>query len=207
MVGMMPTGWGPAGQRLGTFFWSMKAAEVDAWKAEPLDRWKTKVREIWPAMDTVLDQLVSTDDLSFAHYAHRTLPTAIGPRIVHLGDAWHSTSPQLGQGANMGFLDAFALAIAMAREPSLSSALDHAWKLRQRHIRLYQALSLTLTPFYQSDSRVMPFIRDALVPHIAKLWPATWIQAAMVSGMLGDPLGKLGLKVWEEDHMRRCAHD
>lgn len=193
MVGMMPTGV-RSGRKLGTFFWSMKAGQLNAWKSRPLVEWKETVRNIWPATETVLDQLNDHEQLSFAHYAHRTLPMPVELRLFHLGDAWHSTSPQLGQGANMALLDAFALAKAIDEASDLDSALQQASKLRRAHVRLYQALSLTLTPFYQSDSRVLPMIRDLLVPHVAKIWPATWIQAAMVSGLLGSPLDKLGLK-------------
>ncbi|RYE39099.1 MAG: FAD-dependent monooxygenase, partial [Hyphomicrobiales bacterium] len=46
---------------------------------------------------------------------------------------------------------------------------------------------------YQSDSRVLPFVRDRLVGPLSRIWPATWIQATMVSGLMGDPLQKLRL--------------
>jgi hypothetical protein len=41
---------------------------------------------------------------------------------------------------------------------------------------------------------VIPLIRDRLVGPVSKLWPATRIQAAMVSGLIGDPLGPLALR-------------
>ena len=37
-----------------------------------------------------------------------TLRAPAEPGLIHLGDAWHTTSPQLGQGANMALLDAMA---------------------------------------------------------------------------------------------------
>jgi hypothetical protein len=40
---------------------------------------------------------------------------------------------------------------------------------------------------------VLPLMRDRLVGPLSRLWPATWIQAAMVSGLIGDPLTPLGL--------------
>ena len=39
-----------------------------------------------------------------------------------------------------------------------------------------------------------PFVRDRLVGPLSRLWPATAIQAAMVAGLVGDPLGALGLE-------------
>jgi len=44
------------------------------------------------------------------------------------------------------------------------------------------------------DSRVLPFVRDRIVGPLSKLWPATAIQAAMVSGLVGAPLKSLGLE-------------
>lgn len=194
MVGLMPTGRLRGGRRLGTFFWSLKADERHSWDAEGLDQWKSRVRAVWPQLEPVLDQLRDTEQLTFAQYAHRTLPTPAAPHMFHIGDSWHSTSPQLGQGANMALLDAYALAAALDQEPDLPAALRRARGLRRRHVRLYQALSFVLTPFYQSESRILPAIRDLAVPHIAKHWPATWIQAAMLSGLMGNPLKRLGLE-------------
>lgn len=93
----------------------------------------------------------------------------------------------------MALLDTYALALALRRRPELPDALAYAVALRRPHVRLYQALSTLFTPVYQSDSRVLPFIRDRLVGPISKLWPATIIQAAMVSGLIGSPLRPLGL--------------
>jgi len=195
MAGLMPTGrLKPSGTKLATFFWSLRADQLEAWRRSGLGSWKQQVLEIWPALEPVLSQITLQDQLTFAHYLHRTLPSPAEERLIHLGDSWHSTSPQLGQGANMALLDAYALSMALELEAALPKALAKAAQLRRRHVRLYQALSLALTPFYQSDSRVLPAIRELLVPHVARLWPATWIQAAMVSGLLGDPLARLGLE-------------
>jgi hypothetical protein len=60
-------------------------------------------------------------------------------------------------------------------------------------VRFYQFASRTLTPFYQSDSRVLPVIRDLLVAYVAKVPPAPQILAAMVAGQLLSPLKALGL--------------
>ncbi|WP_374296105.1 hypothetical protein [Sphingomonas sp.] len=63
--------------------------------------------------------------------------------------------------------------------------------MRRRHVHLYQALTALFTPVYQSDSRAIPFVRDHIVGPLSKLWPATRIQAAMVSGLIGNPLKSL----------------
>jgi hypothetical protein len=60
-------------------------------------------------------------------------------------------------------------------------------------VRLYQAMSTLFTPVYQSDSRVLPVVRDHLAGPLSRLWPATRLLPAMVSGLIGNPLRKLGL--------------
>ena len=75
----------------------------------------------------------------------------------------------------------------------MPSALASAVAMRRRHVRLYQALTALFTPIYQSDSHILPLVRDRLVDPLSKLWPATRIQAGMVSGLIGDPLLPLGL--------------
>lgn len=93
----------------------------------------------------------------------------------------------------MALLDAWALAKGLRESASVAEGLGQAVARRRRHIHLYQLLTALFTPVYQSDSRVLPFIRDRLVGPVSKLWPATSIQAAMVSGLIGNPLRPLGL--------------
>jgi 2-polyprenyl-6-methoxyphenol hydroxylase-like FAD-dependent oxidoreductase len=78
----------------------------------------------------------------------------------------------------------------------VQAALAHAETSRRFHVRLYQALSLLFTPAYQSDGRIMPFVRDRIVPPFGTRWPATRIQAAMVAGTFGGGLKPLGLEPW-----------
>lgn len=132
--------------------------------------------------------------MTFARYSHRTLSNPTEERLIHIGDSWHSASPQLGQGANMALLDAWALAIGLSRHRAIEPALAETIALRRRHVQLYQWLTWLFTPVYQSESRVLPFVRDRVVGPLSKLWPATAIQAAMVSGLIGGPLEALGLE-------------
>ena len=53
-------------------------------------------------------------------------------------------------------------------------------RLRRLHVRLYQALSVVFTPFYQSDSLLLPLIRDQFVAPLSRLpvgldarWPGS----------------------------------
>ncbi|HEX8483379.1 MAG TPA: NAD(P)/FAD-dependent oxidoreductase [Allosphingosinicella sp.] len=195
MTGVLPVGHAPgAGARKAAFFWLLRGDRLDGWRTGGLEAWKAEVRALWPAAAPLLDQVDSQDRLTFARYAHRTLRRPAGPGIVHIGDSWHSTSPQLGQGANMALLDAWALAKALREEEALETALRRTVALRRSHVRLYQALSALFTPAYQSDSRILPWIRDRIVPPFGRLWPATRIQAEMVAGTFGGPLERLGLR-------------
>lgn len=200
MAGVLPIGTAPGSDRpQAAFFWSLRADRLDAWRARGLEAWKEEVRVLWPATAPLLDQIAAPERLTFARYAHRTLPRPAEPGLIHIGDAWHATSPQLGQGANMALLDAWALARALdgggegEDKADLPRALARAVAMRRAHIRLYQALSTMFTPAYQSDSRVMPFIRDRIVPPFGRVSPVTRIQAEMVAGTFGGPLGRLGL--------------
>jgi len=193
MAGVLPLGTGAGLSRRGAFFWSLKGDDLAAWRERGLDCWKQAVLALWPECAPLLDQISDPGQLTFARYAHRTLAQPVQPALIHLGDAWHSASLQLGQGANMALLDAWALAIGLRRNVGIDAALNDAVALRRRHVRLYQALTWLFTPVYQSDSRVLPFLRDRMVGPLSKLWPATVIQAAMVSGLIGDPLKPLGL--------------
>jgi 2-polyprenyl-6-methoxyphenol hydroxylase-like FAD-dependent oxidoreductase len=96
----------------------------------------------------------------------------------------------------MALLDAWALAKALEGGGAVQAALARASAMRRAHVRLYQGMSALFTPAYQSDGRVLPFIRDRIVPPFGRRWPATRIQAAMVAGTFGGGLRRLGLEPW-----------
>lgn len=193
MAGVLPVGSGRGNRQKAAFFWSLRCDALKEWRTGGLGRWKAEVTELWPACEPLLEQIVDPEQLTFARYAHRTMKRPTAPGLIHIGDAWHSASPQLGQGANMALLDAWALARGLEKADSISEGLAAAVRMRRRHVQLYQWLTALFTPVYQSDSRVLPFVRDQLVGPLSKFWPATWIQAAMVSGLIGNPLQSLGL--------------
>lgn len=194
MVGVLPIGLRPGSEaRKTAFFWSLREDALEGWRAEGLDAWKDEVLALWPATAPLLDQIASGEDLTFARYSHRTLGRPAKKALIHIGDSWHSASPQLGQGANMALLDAWALAKGLRERRDLADALQLAVGMRSGHVRLFQLLTALFTPVYQSDSLVLPFIRDRIVGPLSHIWPATAIQAAMVAGLMGGPLRPLGL--------------
>jgi len=195
MAGVLPIGTPPGTTTAqAAFFWSLRADRLEDWHDEGLSMWKDRVAALWPACAPLLDQICDPAQLTFARYFHRTLTRPAEPALIHIGDAWHSASPQLGQGANMALLDAWALARGLEDAGDVEEGIWRAVALRRRHVRVYQWLTALFTPVYQSDSLLLPMIRDRLVGPLSKLWPATVIQAAMVSGLVADPLGPLGLR-------------
>lgn len=194
MLGVLPIGRPSAADGpMAAFFWSIKPDDVDAAHARGLVAWKERVVGLWPETQPYLDQIEDFSQLTLARYGHHTSRKPAGERLAVIGDAAHSTSPQLGQGANMALLDAAALAHALEGAGDIADALDNYCRARRLHLRVFQALSLAFTPFYQSDSTVLPFIRDRLVATVAKVPPAPQILAAMVSGTIVDPFRPIGL--------------
>lgn len=188
MAGVLPVGRGKL-----CFFWSLRADAYDAWKTAGLAAWKDEISRLWPECEGLLAGIAEPDQLAFARYAHRMLPNPLGERIVHIGDAWHSASPQLGQGANMALLDAWALAQGLAEVGPLDRRLARAIKLRRGHVRLYQWLTALFTPLYQSDAALPALFRDRILAPLSRIPPADRIQGLLVGGLAGAPLGRLGL--------------
>jgi 2-polyprenyl-6-methoxyphenol hydroxylase-like FAD-dependent oxidoreductase len=197
MAGVLPIGTPPGEERPhAAFFWSLRADRLPAWREAGLEVWKQEVLALWPATAPLLGQIAASEELTFARYAHRTVRRpAAAAGLIHIGDSWHSTSPQLGQGANMALMDSWALAKALREERDLPSALAAAVRMRRDHVRLYQLLSALFTPAYQSDSLFLPWLRDRIVGPLARIWPATSLQAAMVAGTVGWPMKPLGLSI------------
>lgn len=194
MIGVLPIGRRkPHMPKQAALFWSLKVADADEVRRRGLKAWKQTIRSYWPECEPLLDQVTDWEQLTLARYAHRTVKIPYSGRTVFVGDAAHSTSPQLGQGANMALLDVAALAHALASHETIETALSAYAKARRMHVRLFQLLSLAFTPFYQSDSAALAWIRDQLVATIAKVPPAPQILAAIVSGTLVDPFAAAGL--------------
>lgn len=187
MVGVLPIGHLPGDPTpLTAVFWSMPVAGFDAWRARPLGEWKSDAVGLWPEIAPFLETITDHDQMTPARYAHGTLWFQNRDRLVHIGDAAHRASPQLGQGANMALLDALALAIAL-RGP-LDTVQQEFAAMRRWHVRAYQVMSAVLTPMYQSESRVLPVLRDHLMARIAN-WPLVrGMLSHLVAGDLLAPL-------------------
>jgi len=195
MIGVLPIGRPePDAERMAAFFWSLKPDDADRIRAAGLGPWKERVLGLWPECQVFTDQIDSFDRLALARYGHHTLKLPVGRRLAIIGDAAHSTSPQLGQGANMALLDAAALTHSIEHAATVDDALDAYARARRMHVRVFQALSFLFTPFYQSDSTLLPFLRDRMVATIAKIPPGPQFLASMVAGTTVDPFTSTGLR-------------
>ncbi len=176
------------------FFWSLKHTDYPAWREQPLKSWKSEVVELWPETSVLMDRIETREQLTFARYSHRTASQPIRHRLISIGDAWHSASPQLGQGANMALLDAYALYRGLQEGRTLDEGLRLANAWRSDHVALYQWITAIFTPLYQSDGAMLPLLRDRILAPLSRLWPISRIQASLMSGLFGAPLAQLKLE-------------
>jgi 2-polyprenyl-6-methoxyphenol hydroxylase-like FAD-dependent oxidoreductase len=196
MIGVLPVGRLPHDPTpLNAFFWSLPADELDQWHRTDLAAWRAEVTAIWPETASLTEQFTQHDQLTTARYAQLTVANPIRGRLVLIGDAWHQTSPQLGQGANMALLDAAALADALALRTDIGEALAAFVAGRRDHIRFYQMASTVLTQFFQSHSRLTGPVRNASFGPMGKL---PWLKTEMVKTLAGLKTGPFSWRRPEE---------
>lgn len=186
MAGIMPVGVNPATGNAGAaLFWSIKPGDFLTLRDRGVEAWRAQFLALWPEAEAFTAQIHSMDNFNLAIYTHRTGVPSTRQRIFHIGDSWHSTSPQLGQGANMALIDgaAIAEAIRVSNDPTTIARLFLYY--RSDHVRLYQILSFVFTPLYQSDSGLLPILRDMVIHYLAKKPIVRSLIAQVVSGNLG----------------------
>ena len=187
MLGFLPTGKGPHGTAaLTSLFWSIQADQVDRFRSDGLNQWKAKVLELAPTAKPILDQIHSMDQLLFAPYFDVAMPCPYQGSVIFLGDAAHATSPQLGQGCNLALVDALTFANAMTQANTIPAAFKLYEKKRRGQIRYYQWATRFLTPFFQSNSRTLGWLRDLSMGLSCRIPP---ISNLMISTMCGFQKG------------------
>ncbi|MCB2134874.1 MAG: FAD-dependent monooxygenase [Rhodobacteraceae bacterium] len=171
---------------LAAIFWSLPVRAFDEWRTRPIADWKAEATAFWPDFAPFLDHIRDHGDMVASRYAHGTLARPYDRRIAYVGDAAHRASPQLGQGANMALLDALALAEALQGDHDDPLAAYAA--MRRWHVRIYQTMSWAFTPQYQSDSRILPWLRDRVMMPLSRMPPVPGILTRLVGGDLIPPL-------------------
>lgn len=187
LYGVLPTGKLPHGDTpVVSLFWSLPVRAVEAWRKTPLAAWKAEVRALDPRIDVVLDKITDHEQVTFARYRDVQMTRWHDRGVVFIGDAAHATSPQLGQGANLALVDACVLADSLRISSSIDAALDLYAATRRKHLRFYQRMTRWLTPFFQSDHRLLGWLRDWTFP-IANAIPP--LRNHMIKTMAGVSTG------------------
>ena len=192
MLGVMPVGRlpAPAADLVPhvTLFWSVRRTDEATLRARGIQAWKDEVLTLAPEVAPLLAQVAAFDQLIFATYADVRMVPWHHQRVVVIGDAAHATSPQLGQGANLALIDALVLARCLVAQPEIIPALAAYTAARRAHLNYYQSASSLLTPIFQSEARLLPLLRDVLMPLACRV-PGLRMQ--MLSTLAGSKAGWL----------------
>jgi 2-polyprenyl-6-methoxyphenol hydroxylase-like FAD-dependent oxidoreductase len=157
----------------------------DAQKLQQVDHWKRYVAAISPRIGALLTQPLSETRLLPYTYRDVELRRYFMGRVVLLGDAAHSMSPQLGQGASMALLDSLALATALENR-NIPAALVEYDRQRRGCVVAYQRISRWATPAFQSESRLLAALRDWSFHPLSGL---SGIRGVMLKVINGERLG------------------
>lgn len=187
MLGVLPIGTLPNdSHQKAAIFWSEPVNTLPDWPDKDLNAWKQRTIDLWPEFAPFVSQITQHSDMTPATYRHGTLRTPYGNNIAFIGDSAHQASPQLGQGANMALLDACVLADALTELP-IDQALEDYARRRILHVGLYQTFSAVFTPFYQSESQILPLLRDNIMNPLSYIWPVKPLLTRLVCGTLIRP--------------------
>lgn len=198
MLGIMPIGRLPSPALDATphvtLFWSVRRDIEATLRTRGLEAWKSAVLALAPEVESLVAQISDFGQLIFSTYADVRMHPWHHGRVVVIGDAAHATSPQLGQGANLALVDALALARSLEAQTGVAAALSNYSTKRRAHLNYYQWASSVLTPVFQSNARVLPLLRDALMPVLCRMPGARGPMLATLTGRKAGFLwGKLKL--------------
>jgi 2-polyprenyl-6-methoxyphenol hydroxylase-like FAD-dependent oxidoreductase len=178
MMGLLPVAPG----RL-TLFWSLPTSELEGEQPLDLAAMRREALVLWPLAAAVVERAVDAGTFARATYRHVSLPRWNDGPVLFIGDAAHGTSPQLGQGANLGLLDAHALGRSLAEAADVPQALERYAARRGPSDRFYGTASHLLTPFFQSHHDLLAIPRDLLLHRACVTPPIRRVLAGALAGL------------------------
>lgn len=158
MIGLLPVG----DNRL-TMYWSLPASALSPGTPLDLEAMQRLGCALWPEAAGIVTAAIAANDFARATYRHVALASWRDGPVLFIGDAAHGTSPQLGQGANLGLLDAWTVARAVAETDDLDAALALFARRRSSTVRFYRQASHVVTPFFQSHAAPLGWLRDSFM--------------------------------------------
>jgi 2-polyprenyl-6-methoxyphenol hydroxylase-like FAD-dependent oxidoreductase len=187
MVGVLPIGRleDAKATQAAALFWSLRNDTADQVRSAPFSKLRDEIVSLWPELAESLAGL-HNGHADFVHATYRDVwvdPPFSG-RMLFIGDAGHGTSPQLGQGANLALEDAVTLGMALegATEDTLPQRLKSYWRARRDPLLYYRRASWLLTPFFQSDMRLLGFLRDTFAP-LGRLRFVDYLNVTTLAGI------------------------
>lgn len=190
MMGLLPVGNGEL-----MLYWSVPTVELAPEAPLDLTGMHRTAMALWPEASSLFADAIVANDFARATYRNVALPRWNDGPILFIGDAAHGTSPQLGQGANLGLVDAWTLARAVEDSGTAAGAIGQFAGRRSATVRFYRQASHLLTPFFQSNLPPLGWLRDGFMILACRLPILRPMAATTLAGTRSGWLSSVPLDV------------
>jgi 2-polyprenyl-6-methoxyphenol hydroxylase-like FAD-dependent oxidoreductase len=154
----------PLGDGLVSVYWGLPNRDFEAARARDLGALKREILAFAPEAAEPLDCVQDFDQFIHTAYQHVHMRRCHDGRVLFIGDAAHAMSPHLGQGINLALVDAWRLAECLRSADTPGAAFATFCARQRAYIRYYATVTWFLSPFFQSDWRVLGWGRDLVLP-------------------------------------------
>lgn len=183
LAGLLPTGKSEC-----SFFWGATKEESELIRNN-FESWKSQVIQLFPETAEILHTLENPENLIFTNWKHRKLETISNGRVLFMGDAAFASTPHLGQGVNLGLLDAWTYYQSFKSFEDFKTATNIYIQERIRQRNFYASLSYLISPFFQSINPGLGTLRDLTLPLLCSLSPYRKQMISVLSGLRKGWLG------------------